>query len=865
LTTEALPSTVNVHYVYDAINRPTSLTYVIPDGGSIFSQPSSDNPQKSKPQTKQSSFNNPRTNQPSFLEIGHLTERVFRDIILTWKLNQGTLETIKQKYGIDSEEAWEYQVAINNLFRLSALGDITIASFTPTYSAASRILTEEDFMDGTTTNYTYTRDNEDQLLTASTPSGTYTYTYDERNNRLTKRLVTPSTDTTEYYTYNVADQMTTMTKKDTSTQTVIESYEYTYDNQGRRITKTKTSVTPNEVTSYIYYVGGNLKQITLPNTNTIQYQYDAHGNRTKQTTSTELITYHYSGAALQTEIHKDPSTLVVQYTLKYYPWGFTKTVGQNTVPYYYIFDHRGNTRAITDSQGDIQEEYYYSPYGILQSTPTITQPHFLSGNAQCQYDSEASLYYMHARYYDAITGRFLTKDSIPGSLTSTLSQNRYTYCQNDPITLIDPSGNSPENTGNPPRMSGPHSAQMVPTNVNPCFLPDVGSGEKFEDILIDNNNTCSVGGLYTDDGKNVYTIVVLPNGASVKVYVGRTKEDENGNLIVGVWFIVGDFMVGESFGGGDGTDDFIIGLKQALEIMAKEPGRILSGRDVFEAITYSNANMSVKYLENFKIITGEYSIEEKRSMFMKHCILGGYIASKMNSFSEATVTEYDDEERTNFEIGFWVSFYADRATQLYDSVYTIPLFSKDGEMGLIDIANVVKILAVAEHSETNEERGFVNNEQNPGCSSAFRFYDVMNVSTAPGARTAGSGWWLFKGDDKQVKKLRFDLVEVFGVNNRFNNIGLGVGILFNKLNLSIVTGPDPTYAKAQNLLGWLRAARIYNGNTKPKNSITYNHSVKLFELFETLYGDEITPWHRARLDDFDIWFKAGAINPYPED
>jgi hypothetical protein len=141
----------------------------------------------------------------------------------------------------------------------------------------------------------------------------------------------------------------------------------------------------------------------------------------------------------------------------------------------------------------------------------------------------------------------------------------------------------------------------------------------------------------------------------------------------------------------------------------------------------------------------------------------------------------------------------------------------------------------------------------------------MNVSTAPGARTAGSGWWLFKGDDKQVKKLRFDLVEVFGVNNRFNNIGLGVGILFNKLNLSIVTGPDPTYAKAQNLLGWLRAARIYNGNTKPKNSITYNHSVKLFELFETLYGDEITPWHRARLDDFDIWFKAGAINPYPED
>jgi YD repeat-containing protein len=171
LTTEALPSTVNVHYVYDAINRPTSLTYVIPDGGSIFSQPSSDKPQHRKLQTKQSSFNTPRTNQPSFLEIGHLTERVFRDILLTWKLNQGTLETIKQKYGIDSEEAWEYQVAINNLFRLSALGDITVASFTPTYSAASRILTEEDFMDGTTTNYTFKIENEEISITVDNETG----------------------------------------------------------------------------------------------------------------------------------------------------------------------------------------------------------------------------------------------------------------------------------------------------------------------------------------------------------------------------------------------------------------------------------------------------------------------------------------------------------------------------------------------------------------------------------------------------------------------------------------------------------------------------------------------------------------------
>ncbi len=209
---------------------------------------------------------------------------------IDYSLEQGTLESIQQTHGIDSPEAWAYQVQMNNRFRDHLLADVTIASFTPTYNAASRITAETDNINGQNRSYTYTRDNDDQLLTAVTPEGTYTFTYDERHNRLTKRLVTPSSDTTEYYIYNVVDQMTAMTKKDTATQTVLLSYTYAYDNQGRRTTQTKTSVTPNEVTSYIYYVGGNLKQITLPNTNTIQYEYDAYGNRTKQTTATELIT-----------------------------------------------------------------------------------------------------------------------------------------------------------------------------------------------------------------------------------------------------------------------------------------------------------------------------------------------------------------------------------------------------------------------------------------------------------------------------------------------------------------------------------------------------------------------------------------------
>jgi hypothetical protein len=44
-------------------------------------------------------------------------------------------------------------------------------------------------------------------------------------------------------------------------------------------------------------------------------------------------------------------------------------------------------------------------------------------------------------------GRFTTKDIIKGTLPSPITQNRYIYCCNNPATLIDPSGLSPETWG----------------------------------------------------------------------------------------------------------------------------------------------------------------------------------------------------------------------------------------------------------------------------------------------------------------------------------------------------------------------------------------------------------------------------------
>jgi len=54
-----------------------------------------------------------------------------------------------------------------------------------------------------------------------------------------------------------------------------------------------------------------------------------------------------------------------------------------------------------------------------------------------EFDSETSLYYYRARYYDPSGGRFITEDPI--ALKGD-GPNFYAYVQNDPTNLIDPFG-----------------------------------------------------------------------------------------------------------------------------------------------------------------------------------------------------------------------------------------------------------------------------------------------------------------------------------------------------------------------------------------------------------------------------------------
>ena len=67
------------------------------------------------------------------------------------------------------------------------------------------------------------------------------------------------------------------------------------------------------------------------------------------------------------------------------------------------------------------------------------RPSFYRGE---QYDSDLGLYYLRARYYNPLTGRFVSMDPENGIITDPKTLHKYVYADGDPVNLVDPTGRS---------------------------------------------------------------------------------------------------------------------------------------------------------------------------------------------------------------------------------------------------------------------------------------------------------------------------------------------------------------------------------------------------------------------------------------
>lgn len=116
--------------------------------------------------------------------------------------------------------------------------------------------------------------------------------------------------------------------------------------------------------------------------------------------------------------------------------------GGTTQTYYYVKDHLGSVQAIVDGSGSIVESYQYDAWGNTTVFDVSGNPLTQSsiGNRYCwqgrEYSWATKLYYFRARWYDPVTGRWLSNDpiGISGGL------NQYIFCANNPVNRTDPYG-----------------------------------------------------------------------------------------------------------------------------------------------------------------------------------------------------------------------------------------------------------------------------------------------------------------------------------------------------------------------------------------------------------------------------------------
>ena len=85
------------------------------------------------------------------------------------------------------------------------------------------------------------------------------------------------------------------------------------------------------------------------------------------------------------------------------------------------------------------QSFSYTAFGEQMGNVKVSG---FSYNAEA-YDAATGMLNLRARQYEPALGRFSQKDIVRGQVRSPLSLNRYIYCINNPINLIDPNGKAP--------------------------------------------------------------------------------------------------------------------------------------------------------------------------------------------------------------------------------------------------------------------------------------------------------------------------------------------------------------------------------------------------------------------------------------
>jgi len=335
----------------------------------------------------------------------------------------------------------------NNLRGFSTSGGPTFSLGNTTVDGLGRLLYSDETITQTDSNtvdhsYTYEYDMLSRLLHAytsnvpPTPAREYNYNYDSAGNMTsyTFNNYNPDNEVTYYYTYT-GDLRTSKTG----------GKHCTYDKNGGQTSLWQDD--PGDFPVEYDWNGRIRRNQYLLSGLGMEAKYTPDGVRIWKKRNWNLSSYEHK--YIVDMVGNVPRVLLVldandnNNILKTYIHAQNQVIAQhdgdyNTSRYFYLHDRLGSIRQVIDTSGNVQNCYYYTPWGSCTGSETDETIDNGYGWAGYYFDDEVDGYHCNARNY--YSGRFMSRDPVAGNFREPMALHPYLYCLNDPINRTDPTG-----------------------------------------------------------------------------------------------------------------------------------------------------------------------------------------------------------------------------------------------------------------------------------------------------------------------------------------------------------------------------------------------------------------------------------------
>ena len=390
--------------------------------------------------------------------------RIFNDDGLEVRYGYDALNRISRiHYGNGVETAYTYDGDGNIRTLETKAGENVLLSFAYRYDgngnrtaktgtqAALGGITSEITAGNNALDISYNYDVRGQLLEERRNGASVCYAYDKAGNRIRKTDVQGEIR----YLYNAKNQLI-------AEESPADRKQFSYDRQGGIIEEKNAA----GIRLFSYNSRRQQTRVETETGNVQENRYDAEGLRFELLENGRRTSFVYhDGELLQEEGREEQGT-------SYHLGAGMEAFRRGQELSYYHRDEQLSTVFVTDGHRNVQNSYQYDAFGMsLGTTEKLNNRIRYTGQ---QYDDVTGQYYLRARYYNPVAGRFMQEDVYQGD-----GLNLYAYCGNNPVVYDDPSGYASTSTGKacPPKGKISESVDGSGTPSEKVKVPTVKSGE----------------------------------------------------------------------------------------------------------------------------------------------------------------------------------------------------------------------------------------------------------------------------------------------------------------------------------------------------------------------------------------------------